>query len=328
MMLRVVLPTSGERLTEEHAPVTDEPAGLPEAGQDDDGAIERLRARWTTEFHKARSVLELRRPTSSIVDTVFLVLERNKNLPAPVLVGALASRLVTYMIPFFVFMVFAVGVYADLATTSAEQAARDGGIGGLFAKAAADSTGTSDGVRAATMVATVFAALWAAYSLAKLLRRVHALVWEVPMPPSRLRWLYPLAVIGFSLVALVVSRLSLESTDWPTGVVAVQAVTEFVLMGLLWLVVQRYLPHDPGARGWRHFVPGALVFALGLVGMRLATVLYFAPRSVTLDDRYGPLALAVLMLTWAYWVGFIVVASADLNAGVFRSLKRRAASGS
>jgi uncharacterized BrkB/YihY/UPF0761 family membrane protein len=130
-------------------------------------------------------------------------------------------------------------------------------------------------------------------------------------------------VIGFSLAALVVSRLSLDSSDWPVGVVVLQAATELVLLGLLWLVAQRYLPHDPAANGWRHFVPGALLFALGIVGMRVATVVYFAPRSATLDDRYGPLSLAILLLTWAYWVGFVMVASADLDAGVFRSKSGR-----
>lgn len=314
-----VAPRLGERLTEKHPPPTEEPAGSPERGHGDEGVIKRLRRRWAAGVDETRSVLELRRPTSSVIDAGFFVLERNKHLPAPVLVGALASRLVAYMIPFFVFLVFAVGVYADFVSRSAEEAARDGGIAGLFAKAAVDSTDASDGLRFATLVATVFAALWAAYSLAKLVRRVHALVWQVPMPRVHRRWAYPLVVIGFSLVALVVSRFSLDSTSWPGGLLVVQTATEIVVLGLLWLVAQRFLPHDPAADGWRHFVPGALLFALGVAGMRVATVVYFAPRSATLDERYGPLALAILLLTWAYWVGFVMVASADLNAGVFRS---------
>jgi len=51
-------------------------------------------------------------------------------------------------------------------------------------------------------------------------------------------------------------------------------------------------------------------------------VLYLAPRAVTLSERYGSVSTAVVLLTWAYWVGF-VVASADLNAAVFRSVLRR-----
>lgn len=53
--------------------------------------------------------------------------------------------------------------------------------------------------------------------------------------------------------------------------------------------------------------------------MKVATVLYLAPRLERLDERYGPMALTLVMLTWAYWVGFIAIASADLNAAAFRA---------
>lgn len=102
-----------------------------------------------------------------------------------------------------------------------------------------------------------------------------------------------------------------------------EALVEIALIGLLWLGVSRSLPHDPEARRWRDFVPGALLFAAGIVGMKVAMVLYLAPRAVTLSERYGSVSTAVVLLTWAYWVGFIVVASADLNAAVFRSVLRR-----
>lgn len=316
----VLSPPIGESVIDD-LPAANEPSEPepPEEGRKKKG---RLRAEGEAKLEQARASLAQRRPTSHVVNTAFLVAERNKALPAPVLVGALASRIVIYVIPFMVLMVFAVSVYADLATTSAEEAARNAGMAGLFAQVAGDATETDNGVRVAALIGTAFAVLWAANSLANLLRRIYALVWGIPLSRPGHWWALPLAVILTSIGSLTLSAIALESRDWPLTITAGEAVLEIALIGLLWLLVSRALPHDPEARRWRDFVPGSLLFAAGIVGMKVAMVVYFAPRAVTLSERYGSVSTAVVLLTWAYWVGFIVVASADLNAAVFRSTQR------
>lgn len=265
------------------------------------------------------ATLEERRGASRVVDTGFLVVERNRHLPAPILVGALAARLMIFVIPLLVFMVFVIGVFAQLATASPADAARTAGMAGLFAQATEDSIAASDGVRLATIVGMGAAVLWAAYSLEKTLRSAFALVWGVPRVRPRRTWLAPLGVIGFSLGSLALSSSALRSRLWPGGVVAVEALVELALIAVLWLLTSRALPHHPAASRWRDLLPGAVLLGVAIIGMKVATVLYLAPRLERLDERYGPMALTLVMLTWAYWVGFIAIASADLNAAAFRA---------
>jgi uncharacterized BrkB/YihY/UPF0761 family membrane protein len=101
------------------------------------------------------------------------------------------------------------------------------------------------------------------------------------------------------------------------------AVAEVVGLTAFWVVVSRVLPHDPGARSWKHFLPGALLVAVGAVGLRLAMMVYFAPQVEQLSQRYGSIALGLVMITWAYWLGMIVIGSAEINAAFFQSRQAR-----
>lgn len=303
-------------------PPAEEPT-QPSSPDDEQAHRGRLRARGEAQLDKAREWLEQRRSTSYPIDTALLFIERNRVLPAPVLVGALASRLVIYVIPFMVLMVFAIGVYADLASRSPAEAARDAGMAGLFAQAAEDTTRSGDGFRFAALLATSFAVLWAADGVAKMLRRSYSLVWGIPLSRPRYRWALPLMAIFVSIGALVIANIALDSQDWPLTITAGEVLLEIAVVALLWILISRALPHHPAAHHWWDFLPGALIVAVGVVAMRVAMVVYFAPRSETLSERYGSVATAVVLLTWAYWVGFIVVASADLNVAIFRSIRRR-----
>ena len=48
----------------------------------------------------------------------------------------------------------------------------------------------------------------------------------------------------------------------------------------------------PKAKRWGDFFPGAIFVAVGVVGLRLAMVVYFAPTVAALSERYGSIALA------------------------------------
>ncbi len=231
--------------------------------------------------------------------------------------------MVVYAIPFFVLTVVVTGFYSDVSNSSPAEAARDAGMAGLLADAIVDSTGASEGFRAMTLITMAFATIWAADSLGKLVRRIYALIWATPMPRPRWRWALPLAVLVASVGGLAISRLGHETQEWPASLAVGEVLGEIVVVALFWLIVSRFLPHDPESRGWIHHVPGALFLAAGVVGMRAAMVFYFAPRAVTLSARYGDVASAAVLITWAYWIAFILVGSVELNAAVFRSGQRR-----
>lgn len=284
-------------------------------------------SRWkryeTTFREKARAATtaaESRRQDSAIYDAAFRVYERNRLLPASVLVGALASRIVIYLIPLLALMIFALGLYEDAGGEGTEAASS---ITGLFAEAVEDSRDASDGIRFAAVVATLFAMLYAANSLGRLVRRSTSLVWGVPYRRASRPWTTAAGVLAISAVGWLVSSLGSWSDDWDWQLTVGVITVEFVFLVLLWLVVSRALPHDPDATRWSDFLPGAIFLALGVVGLRVAMVVYFVPQSADLSRRYGSIGVALVMLTWAYWLGMIIIGGSELNAALLRSAKEK-----
>jgi len=306
--------------------MTEDSSGDSDFGESPTGAAEQPQSRWKRtlarlrdRFDVAMTAAEARRDRSKTIDVGFLVLERNRNFPASLLVGALASRIVIFVIPALALVVFSFGLYADVSTTSVSEPGDDQGMAALFARAAQDSESMDQGLRFAAVVAITYAALYAANGLGRLVRRSTALIWEVRYEKARPAWVVPLAVIAGSGVAwgLVTLGRLVDTETWQFFALAV--LVELTALVLLWLLISRRLPHDPRAVSWLDFVPGALFVGLGVVAMRVAMVVYLAPASAGLYERYGSIGIALIMLTWAYWLGLIIVGSAELNAAVFRS---------
>jgi membrane protein len=283
----------------------------------DERGLRRIRNR----ANKINAIAEARRSSSLTVDVAMRLRERNRRIPATLLAGALASRLVFFMIPFLVLAVVATGLYSGVNAVDPIETARNAGLAGLLADAVDDSSQASTGFQTATVIGMAFAALWAANSLAKLVRSIHALVWSVPIAAPRRRWTLPVSVLVVSIGGLAISHLGLVALDWPAYVAAGEVLLEVGLCTLGWLLVLRFLPHDPEARGWFTHIPGALLVGGGLIAMKAAVIFYLAPRVTTLSQRYGDVASAVLMLTWAYWLALIIVLGAELNA-VFHGNRR------
>jgi uncharacterized BrkB/YihY/UPF0761 family membrane protein len=273
-----------------------------------------------------RDSLESRRSTSRLIDIGFHAYEGNRRIPASLLAGALAARIVIYIIPFMVLAVVATGLYSDAYNTDPVETARDAGMPGLLAEAVEDSTQASRGFKTLTLLGMSLVTIWTADSLAKLVRWIHALVWATPMERPRRRWMLPVAVIGLSIASLISSRTGLAAQTWTAAIRVSELVLEMVVLSGIWLLVSRHLPHVPAARGWRPFLPGAVLIGAATIGMKAAMVLYFAPRAVALAERYDEVATAMVVLTWGYWVAFVIVFSAVLNSAMFRSQPSRTGS--
>jgi uncharacterized BrkB/YihY/UPF0761 family membrane protein len=67
---------------------------------------------------------------------------------------------------------------------------------------------------------------------------------------------------------------------------------------LVWVMTM--LPH--GGRRWVVVLPGALFFATIVRLLTLATVVYFAPKLGRVDDLYGGLGIAIVILLFLYLV--------------------------
>jgi uncharacterized BrkB/YihY/UPF0761 family membrane protein len=56
----------------------------------------------------------------------------------------------------------------------------------------------------------------------------------------------------------------------------------------------------------------------GLLVIRLATLVYFAPRIETAPSLYGGLGLSAVFLAWLYIISRLLVASISLNAAIWQ----------
>lgn len=294
-----------------------------EAPDGEESRWRRYESALQTRLESATASAEARRSRSALFDAAFLIRDRNRVLPTSLLVGAMASRIVIYLVPLFALFIFGFGLYGP---GSARDAADAAGMPGLVAQAAGDSTGLGQGFQFAAFVATLWATLYAANSLGRLIRRSSSIVWAVPHPKLQRRWTLPLIVIGLTVVAWFLTETSVAVDDWTFELIVGVFVAEGLGLTAFWVLVSRVLPHDPAASKWTDFLPGALFVALGVVVLRLGMIVYFAPEMDQLSNRYGSIGIALVMLTWAYWLGMIIVGSAEINAALFQS--RRIRSGS
>jgi hypothetical protein len=263
------------------------------------------------------SGLQRIRPESRTVSAGFLIFERDREFPTSLLTGALAARLVIFVIPFLVLFIFTIGLGADLAITSAAEAAEDAGLTGMFAQAAEDSSLGSGQWRLAGLLFTAFAAVWAANGLGRTIRLATSVIWRAPRQRVQRRWLTPLVVIGYSLVVMVVNAAG-RLANVPGAIDDVfRLAVELLIVAGMWIVASRFLPHDPEADQWREFAPGALLMGVALIAMRTAMTFYLIPKWNTLSDRYGDIGIVLVLLSFSYIVGFAMVASAHVNSAAF-----------
>lgn len=260
-----------------------------------------------------------------MVDATFFGMENNKRIPIPVLAGSLAAKLVVFVIPLLALVVTVTGAYANTAAADPGEVAQTVGLAGVLADAVRDTSDTIDGYKITSILVMLFAALWAADSVGRLTRRIHALVWNVGLPRVSRRWAVPLLVIAVSVVGLILAGSRSQVRNWPSSLAAAELLAEMVVVTISWLAISHVLPCSEEADSWRSHLPGAMLVGLGVIAMKAATIFYFAPKSVSLGARYGDLALAVLLLTWAYWLAFIVVSAPELNVAVLRSRRQRPA---
>jgi uncharacterized BrkB/YihY/UPF0761 family membrane protein len=274
-------------------------------------------ARLKEEVVNLLSGLERIRPESRTVSAGFLIFERDREFPTSLLTGALAARVVIFLIPFLALIVFAIGLGVDFADVSASDAAQEAGLPGMFAAAAEDSATTSGQMRFTGLLFTSFAMVWAANALGKAMRLSTSVVWRTPRARVQHRWLVPLSVIAFSLLALAANGIATQLNRPGALDDILRLIIELLLIAGLWMVASRFLPHDPEANRWRDFAPGALLMAIGVVALQAAIILYLAPKWATLSERYGEVGFVLVLLSFAYIIGFASIASAHVNSAAF-----------
>ncbi|GHG26002.1 YhjD/YihY/BrkB family envelope integrity protein [Streptomyces filamentosus] len=144
--------------------------------------------------------------------------------------------------------------------------------------------------------------------------------WDLPTARWHTMWRHVvwLAVLIAALL-LFVSFPAPENA--PVGVTALVALGDLLGTFLFFWWSQRFLLC--GRIRWRALLPGAVLTALGLLGLRVFSQLVFSPLIASNAVTYGQFGTVLVLQSWLVGVGFVVYGSALVGRLVHETRVRR-----
>jgi uncharacterized BrkB/YihY/UPF0761 family membrane protein len=261
-----------------------------------------------------REQIEDARARHASIDIGLAAVERESEIGGSLLAGALAYRLFVFLLPFAVFLVVGLGVYADVTDQSTTEVASDLGLTQIVASEIASAA--TDSARWWVLLASVPILAYAIGQLYRSVAIVHALAFEGSGRAVRIKprsiGLFALFVLG-QVVAANLSGALREASPL-AGVLGV--VLAVAAVAGLWLAATQLFAHGDTALADR--VPGALLYGVGTFAVYLFNALVIAWLVQERQDSYGALGAAAALLFSLYLTGRLIVASAVLNATVAR----------
>ncbi|MGB8650622.1 MAG: YhjD/YihY/BrkB family envelope integrity protein [Mycobacteriales bacterium] len=270
-------------------------------------------------LHEARQRLEEQRSRKPLVDNALRSIQIFGDAGGGLLAGAIAFRFFLFLVPCVFVLVMGLGLGADAAGADVQDVARRAGIAGVAATAITSSADASTVTQWVTLGVAFVALLTGARNLVKALWVAHALLWRVPAGKPRHPMRTGLMLIGGFLAASLLLRVAngIRSISLVGWVLALALYT--LVPAALWLACSaRLFPRRPGVT-WRHVLPGAVVFGLGVQALHLVTVFWVARSIESKSEAYGAIGAALTILLWAYLMGLLVTGAAALNAATWQS---------
>jgi uncharacterized BrkB/YihY/UPF0761 family membrane protein len=148
--------------------------------------------------------------------------------------------------------------------------------------------------------------LWASRSVLKAFRLISAIAWGEH--PSSLGISFG-ATLATSAVLTLLSIYGAAVEPLYRGSIATDigsAVLSTAGISAIATWVAGVLPHPVDVR-WQALIPSAILFAVGIQALRLATAMYFVGRLARVDDLYGALGFAAVFMTYLYFVARLAV---------------------
>jgi uncharacterized BrkB/YihY/UPF0761 family membrane protein len=233
----------------------------------------------------------------------------------PLLAGGLAYRIFLWQLPASLLLVSLLGFVADDRGRSPVELARQAGLSAAVAGLVADAAAQADEARWWLLVVGAVLTVWAGRGGARAATLTSRIAWALP-PPSRpgsaIR-----ASLAFSAVLLLGIAIQALAPALFGGGLAEDAGAWLMIsaatLGLVLGVMHR-LPRRPV--GWLGLLPGALFVTAALRGLSVATGVYFAGRLDRVDDLYGGLGVAIVILLYLYLAARSFVWGQFLNARI------------
>ena len=277
------------------------------------GRVEAARARG----ERLAARLEEEQSKHQSIEIGFRWLLRDKEIAGGVLGGGLAYRFFFWVLALSLLSAGGLGFAAHSQSNSElEAAAADAGLGDSVQATVATAAAQSENGRWWLILLGVLFTLWFSFGLLRALRLVHSAAWRIAPQPLH----HAPRVIAFVFVSPFALALLAAGAGWARSHVGffpglLATLAWCAAFGLLWLWVSMHLPAPEVP--WTAFVPGAVVFAVGLEALHIVTVYYLAERLASQSALYGALGLAASLLFYLFLVGRGVVWSAELNAVVW-----------
>lgn len=239
--------------------------------------------------------------------------------------GGLAYRLFFWLLPLGLTIAALLSFWQEVDPDGIDEAARELGMGATAARSASQAIADSTSSRWYFLLAGLWFVGYFSLGVLRALRLSHALAWGVR--PERLR--RPFAAVAlYNGVALGLMG-SGAFAAWVRAETEILGILVtlgmFVVYGGIALAVMSLLPH--GDAPTRALLPGAVLVAVGTQAIHLLVTLYLAPRIGRSSELYGSLGAATVILLWLYVTARLIVASAFLNATVWRRRSRAADEG-
>jgi hypothetical protein len=303
-----------------------EPAGgedaAPVAATDAKPTLRERSEAWTARAQAAVERLEGQRSGHASIEVGFRWIVRDKQIAGGVLGGGLAYRLFFWIMAIALLLCGALG-FAGRAGDDVGYAAHEAGLTQAVADSVASAAQQSESGRWWLLVIGAWSFLWFSWSLVRAVRLVHAAAWQTPLLklPN-----IPRALTAVIAVPVLVIALSAAAGWMRTnigvlpGLVATLAVA--LGYGAIWLFISSALPSGDGLP-WHAFVPGAVVFGIGLEALHVFTVYFLAAKLASASTLYGSLGLATTALFFLYLIGRGLVWAAELNAVVWAVREER-----
>jgi uncharacterized BrkB/YihY/UPF0761 family membrane protein len=261
------------------------------------------------------TTLEGSRHEHASVEVGFRWLLRDKEIAGGVLGGGLAYRFFFWVLALSLVTSGALG-FAASADAEVDDATAEAGLADSVQSTIATAAVQSESGRWWLLVLGIVFTLWFSLGLLRALRLVHSAAWRIGPQPLSNAPLSVAVVVASPLVLVLLTSAAgwvRSNVGFLPGLFA--TVATCVGFGLLWLWASAHLPAPDVP--WTAFVPGAILFAVGLEALQLFTVYYLAERIASQSALYGTLGLAASLLFYLFLIGRGVVWSAELNAVIW-----------
>lgn len=188
---------------------------------------------------------------------------------------------------------------------------------GLDAESAADVRRlftTDKTVQSSTTAFSAVFTIVSAYAWPAELQKSYRLIWALPRLGLRDLWRPILWIPSLFIVYGIVVAVGLIASGVPGAFVTGVLACPLVLAWTWW--TQHFLLS--GRVRWRALVPGAIAITSALFVAAVATKIWL-PRAITSNyDRYGPIGLVFVMMSWLTMFSLVMLGGALVGHTVWR----------